>query len=193
MSLESFNALCTNKKYFCSWGVSVYNKQNGGPLSQADDFWASEPAHAAFRDYTRQVVARWGASTSVLSWQLFNEMDGALGGVSAAATQWLSNITAYIAAIDTHGHMITNSYAQQSGMPQDDKLANISYTTTHAYEGGDLGGDLAHYSAIKSSYGKPTYSGEFGRNAPPRLTGLILHNGMWGTIAQLGAASGACW
>eukprot|EP01044_Picomonas_judraskeda_P014467 COSAG03_NODE_2301_length_2903_cov_1.777104_2_plen_159_part_00 len=48
--------------------------------------------------------------------------------------------------------------------------------------------------ATKSKYGKPTYSGEFGCNAPcPQLTREVLHNGMWGTIAQLGAAGGACW
>ena len=193
VALESYNSLCTNSKYFCSWDLSVYRDKNGGPLSQASDFWTSAPAYAAFQSYARQVVARWGASPAVFAWQMFNEMDGALGGVLPVATYWLGNITTYVASIDGHHHLITNSYAGESGLKQDDLLPHISFTTTHAYEGGDLAGTLAHYSAIKSTYGKPTYSGEFGRNASPRLTQLILHNGMWGTIAQLGAASGACW
>lgn len=71
--------------------------------------------------------------------QMFNEMDGSIGGTSAAATTWLANVTAYIASIDPHHHMITNSYAEQSGVEVDDKLPHISHTTTHAYEGGDIG------------------------------------------------------
>lgn len=48
--------------------------------------------------------------------------------------------------------------------------------------------------ALKSKYGKPTFSGEFGCNAPcPQLTREVLHNGMWATIARLGAGGGACW
>jgi hypothetical protein len=76
-----------------SWGNSVYN----GPLAQADEFWQSDKTTAAFRDYARAVVARWGASPSVFSWQLFNEMDGALGGTSTAATEWMANMTQHVA------------------------------------------------------------------------------------------------
>lgn len=68
-ALDSYNSLCTNKQYFCSWSTSVYNKQNGGPLSQPDDFWTDSTSMNAFQDYARYVVSRWGASTSVFSWQ----------------------------------------------------------------------------------------------------------------------------
>jgi hypothetical protein len=192
-----------------SWGNSVYN----GPLAQADEFWESDKTTAAFRDYARAVVARWGASPSVFSWQLFNEMDGALGGTSTAATQWMANMTQhvappltlqrlvllsvstvfiysrhsvsvlvhlltslshplpffhstlfthslirYIKSIDAHGHLVDNSFAQESGMPVDDALSSVDFTTTHAYEAGDLGKTLSHYSAIKAkAFNKPTY------------------------------------
>lgn len=172
---------------------SVYNSKNGGPCDNPDDFWTSADAYAGFQSYARYVVARWGASPAVFAWQMWNEMDGAIGGTSPEATSYLSNITAYIADIDTHKHLISNSYAQQSGSPAGDQLPHVSFSTTHAYESGDLGGTLSHYAAIKAGYSKPTYSGEFGRNANPYLKRIILHNGMWGTMAQLGAASGACW
>jgi hypothetical protein len=76
-----------------SWGNSVHN----GPLAQADEFWESDKTTAAFQDYARAVVARWGASPSVFSWQLFNEMDGALGGTSTSATEWMANMTQHVA------------------------------------------------------------------------------------------------
>ena len=190
LALESYNSLCTNTVYFCSWDNSVYK----GPLAQPDDFWRSNTTTSAFRDYARAVVARWGASPAVFSWQLFNEMDGAIGGTSSDATAWMASMVDYIKSIDVHGHLVDNSYAEESGVPADDALQSVDFTTTHAYESGDLGGTLSHYSVIKAAtFHKPTFSGEFGRNADPRLTRTILHNGMWGTVAQLGAASGACW
>ena len=104
------------------------------------------------------MIARWGSSGAVLSWQIFNEMDGSIGGTSSDALNFLGNITAFIKANDPHHHLVTNSYAEESGLEADDKLPTIDYTTTHAYESGDLGGTLSHYASIKSTYGKPTYT-----------------------------------
>lgn len=75
-----------------------YNAKNGGPCDQCDDFWTSSSAYDAFQDYARAVVARWGASTSVFAWQMWNEMDGAIGGTSDAAGWWLGNITTFVFA-----------------------------------------------------------------------------------------------
>lgn len=42
-------------------------------------------------------------------------------------------------------------------MPAFDQMDTISFTTTHAYEGGDIGGTLGHYAPLKAQYGKPTF------------------------------------
>jgi hypothetical protein len=43
-------------------------------------------------------------------------------------------------------------------MPIDDALSSVDFTTTHAYEAGDLGKTLSHYSVIKAkAFNKPTY------------------------------------
>ena len=91
------------------------SKANGGPLGHPSEFWNSTATMVAFRSYVRYAVARWGSYTALFAWQLFNEMDGCLGGRTQAATAWLKNITEYIKSIDAHEHMIDNSYAQSPG------------------------------------------------------------------------------
>ena len=70
------------------WDANVYNVKNGGFLNKPGEYFTDERAQQVFEHLLRYAVARWGASTSVFSWDLWNEVSAAEGFQPATAAQW---------------------------------------------------------------------------------------------------------
>ncbi len=184
-----------------NWGDSPYNAANGGPCTNTWDFFTNVSAKAAHKNRLRYILARWGYSPNIQSWELFNEVKWT-DNYSTYRTQvkdWHNEMATYLKAKDPMKHLVTTS----SGSDLSDgvlwNLPNIDFTQSHFYTGSAnietvLNGGIQSYLA---AYNKPTINGEFGISAPNGVTisnadstGNNLHNSMWATAFN-GSMGGA--
>ncbi|MCC6442168.1 MAG: DUF5060 domain-containing protein [Armatimonadetes bacterium] len=166
------------------WRGNPYWEGLGGPCEKPEDFFNNREARGLFKRRMRYMVARWGYSTGVLSWEFFNEVDIIDRYVSTEAVAWHKEMARYLRSIDPFRHPITTSYASPGGDPEMWKLPEMDYTQTHFYTG-DVEGAMEQWTRRNQSYGKPHLVGEFGadwaggRWTEDDPTGIHLHNGLW--------------
>jgi len=170
--------------------------------------WTNDRAKTLFQYRYRYNIARWGYSTSIFSWELWNEMDWIdnWGSHSGDATNWVRTMYNYIKNTDPHKHLISTSFAMMSGRDGIDQITD--WTQYHSYSDGgnrisipDYAGWLAgSISAMTSKYKKPNMVGEFGTSyqgpwvAPyTDPTGLSIHNEAWGSLVAGAGGSGFTW
>ena len=194
---------CDDGGTWCFWDQAAWNAANGGPLANASDLWTSAPARAELEQRWRYVLARWAYSTSIFSWELANENDGAAGWGEAAADLQLALASA-IAAADPYGHLIDDSFLGYSEgdaavrhMADD---ARIAFTAAHGYGDGDFAAAVwGMVSPRVARHGKPAFLQEHGASWKGPLqheldpAGLGSHNAAWASAVGIGAGTGMSW
>jgi endo-1,4-beta-mannosidase len=94
------------------WAHNLYNTANGGPCADPWDFWTDEIPKQYYRQVLRYFVARWGYSTNVLAWELWNEWHELEWHTSqfnvAEGIAWHQEMGAYLKSLDSN-HMVTTS------------------------------------------------------------------------------------
>ena len=197
MCVDSFNSLATAT--YGQWDRFPYNAANGGPCETPAEFFTSAEAKRLFKQRLRYLVGRYGYSTSVLSWEFWNEVDITDGYDSAAVAAWHREMADYLRSIDPWQHLITTSYAGTAGDPAVDGLAELDYVQSHNYGSQDVAGRIAEVTHQKlADYGKPHYFGEYGVDiyADENVsdpTGIHLHNGLWAGMMSGGAGTAMLW
>jgi len=111
MCIFSFNELTTGD--FSNWDRNPYNAANGGPLTDPRDFFSNEFCRTQTKKLLRYVVARWGYSTSVMGWELFNEFNIITRTDFTTPGAWHSEMAAHIHSVDPFGHPVTTSLTNQ--------------------------------------------------------------------------------
>ncbi|MFW5798787.1 MAG: hypothetical protein ACOCXX_03930, partial [Planctomycetota bacterium] len=177
---------------------SPYNRANGGPLVRPESFFTDAEAARLQRRLVRYVVARWGADRSVMSWELFNEVDLAPQDSRQQVVQWHRRLAAELKRLDRHGRPITTS-----GSGDIDDLAaleGIDLVQSHVYNHRDMAGAIAREVAGKLRLGKVHLVSEFsasnewlGDAMKQDPTGLHLHNGLWAAAMSGSAGGGMSW
>jgi hypothetical protein len=184
------------------WDRNVYNVANGGFLQKPGEYFTDERAQRIFEHLLRYVVARWGASTSVFSWDLWNEVSAAEGFNAKTAAQWHQRMARYLRAVDPVKHVIhtnfgnLNSYAEIDGLPEMELVS----TNTYAVK------DIAQVSAVwtkrlleqfRKPYMLTEYgighnmgSGGYAAHDPERV---MVHNGLWSPLLSGSAGTGMAW
>ncbi|MBI2299160.1 MAG: DUF5060 domain-containing protein [Armatimonadetes bacterium] len=195
--IDSFNSLRSHPDYN-TWHLNPYNAANGGPLAKPEEFFTNETARKTFRHRLRYLAARWGYSTSLLSWEFWNEVDIIDKYVSPEVAAWHQEMSRYLRATDPWKHLQTTSYARSEGDPAVDGLPEMDYVQTHRYGARDIAAGLADWSQRKARFGKPHYVGEFGLSgggseAKVDPAGVSLHNGLWATVMSGDAGTGMLW
>ena len=96
-----------------SWGVSPFALEMGGYLDDATEFFSDSRAREDAKIYARYVVARWGYSQGLFTYELFNEVDHTNGGneTPEAVLEWQGDMADYIRAADPYGHPVSSSTA----------------------------------------------------------------------------------
>lgn len=89
------------------WRDNPYNVVNGGFLTSTTQFFTEQEARLLFRRRLLYLVARWGYSPNVLSWDLLSAADQVLGYSPTIVLPWLNEMTAYLRDIDANDHLIT--------------------------------------------------------------------------------------
>lgn len=112
MCTFSFNELSLSD--FSNWGANPYRDIFGGPINTPTQFFTNAQCRASIKKLLRYVVARWGYSTSVLCWQLFNEFDAITRNDFETPGAWHSEMAAHIKSLDPFGHPVTSSMTNQN-------------------------------------------------------------------------------
>lgn len=177
---------------------SPWHKENGGYISDATDFFSDEETKEAYKTYLRYIVSRWGYSESLLTFELFNEIDrtdamwqGRHGDIGV----WLSEMADYLRALDSNRHMLSNSvffinlvatfykpfdfaYYHQRNHASVSYLAEIQKNSHRAYNRPALNGDGGVAGATECLCGG---------SISPDLT--IVHQGNWAGVMGGGAGT----
>ena len=196
---ENFNWFGTT---YHPWDNCVYNAVNGGPLSDPADFFTDEKAQAAARQLIRYVINRYGHSTAIQSWELFNEIDLApdyrrrFGDISG----WHERMARFVAFLDPYKRPVTTSTAEPFARSRLWSQENIHIVQSHSYNEKDMGDSVPQFVRSFDPLDKPHITGEIGNNvkleAPEDAEdpeGLHLHNAIWAAIASGSAGGPLTW
>jgi len=182
-----------------TWSRFTYNKVNGGPLSRPREFFTDAAARAAFRARLRYIVARWGYSTAVFSWQFWNEVNACNEFQVNPVAAWHRDMARYLRSIDPWRHIIHTNFGNLDGYPQVDGLPDMEIVSTNSYSRRDMGRTACWAGrCMTREYGKPYLLTEYGvghhggwiREDPE---GIILHNGLWGSLVSGSAGTAMPW
>jgi len=201
LCIDSFNELRKEREgAYGGWGSTPHNAANGGPLKEPREFWTDPVMLRLYRNKLRYLVARYGWSTHVLSWEFWNEVDiiSPAAYLPEEVAHWHAQMSDYLRSTDPWKHLQTTSFANSSGRPEIDRLPQMDYTQTHNYGARDTASELADWQKRKETYGKPHYVGEFGTDAgggEQQLDpeGIALHSGLWSTLLSGSAGSAMLW
>jgi hypothetical protein len=186
-----------------NWPESPYNAVNGGPCANTWDYFSNATAKNLHKNRLRYIIARWGYSINIMSWELFNEVEWTdnFDTYKTQIKDWHKEMAGYIQTKDPFNHLVTTSYANSGNDAAAWNLPEIDFTQTHYYNGSPnveavLVGGLRNYV---SWFNKPTFTGEFGID-PGNISlttidpsGIYFHNSLWATMFGGGMGAGASW
>ena len=188
------------------WSRNPYNQANGGPCESVSDFFENEEAKGYTKDYLRYAVARWGYSTNMLAWELWNEADSPdiayakgdhFGSEFSNILNWHDEMARFVKELDVNKHLVTTSFANSGNADAVWKLGSIDVTTFNRYsmynstaEGIYNGVGVLNniINARLQTYKKPVIAGEFAlspggdvqRENDPE--GIGFHNQIWSSL-----------
>ena len=186
-----------------NWGDSPYNAANGGPCARTWDFFTHETARNHTKNRFRYTLARWGYARSIMSWELFNEVDWTddFDNRKADVATWHREMSDFIRKNDPYKHLITTSYAREQYDPALWSTPSMDFTQTHYYlDVPNLERAIANGTRqYLKDFGKPTFNGEFGLGGSAEslgnldANGIYVHNALWGSLFSGGAGAGMTW
>jgi hypothetical protein len=187
-----------------NWPENPYNSANGGPCQNTWDFFSNAQAKSLIKNRLRYILARWGYQRSIMTWELFNEVNWTdnYEQHKPVIADWHAEMAAFLKQKDSAQRPVSTSY----GSPQSEDPAvwnnpDLDYTQRHYYF------DSPNLEAVLSNgvrenldlYDKPTLIAEFGLNAAGSNllnldpNGIHLHNNLWGPLFGGGMGSGMTW
>ena len=187
-----------------NWAENPYNTANGGPCSQTVNFFDNAAAKALHKNRLRYIIARWGYSTQIMSWELFNEVsytdNYATPSVKTAVRDWHIEMAQYLKQKDPAKHLITTSFSGEEDLQLWQK-PEMDFTQNHSYvDAANIESILAEISRNNiKTFEKPTLNGEFGID-PNNVSlstidpnGIHIHNALWGTALSGAMGGGGTW
>ncbi len=176
------------------WGRNPFNKANGGPCTDAREFWSSWQARALFKRQLDYVVARWGYSPDLFAWELWNEADLTPRFADADIVSWHREMAAYLRENDPHHHLVTTSTSWAGALPELWKTDGIDICQIHLYDPRSARA-LAGVAAATATIHRPVMVAEIGRGweaATDQVDpeGRSLRQALWSGW-MLGFAGGA--
>ena len=178
-----------------NWDENPYNTANGGFLDSGDEFFSDETARLLYKRKMRYTVARWGYSTALLAWELWNEVqftDDYDRNYPVVAA-WHGEMSGYLHAIDPWKHLVTTSARDGDSLIW--SLASLDMTQNHYYGTGIVEAVQSRHVDMLD-YDKPNIVGEFGADwqgpgADP--LGMAVHMGIWAAAITGGGAMPWWW
>ncbi|MFC5468920.1 DUF5060 domain-containing protein [Cohnella suwonensis] len=171
---------------------ATWTKNAYSTLGEAKDFYKDEKMWKYQEKLYRYIIARWGYSEAIGSWNLITEMSGTDGwafGDKQVANAWLTKVHDYFRANDPYGHPTAGS-----------KAGNENDYWAHAYRTLDIADRENYYDLTVSGYAediarrwqpfeKPLFIGETG-NITDATT---YHQALWTGLSNGLAATPIWW
>ncbi|MEY3241437.1 MAG: hypothetical protein RIR11_2876 [Bacteroidota bacterium] len=187
-----------------NWSENPYNAVNGGPCQNTWDFFTNTQAKALHKNRLRYILARWGAQRSIMTWELFNEVNWTDNFTQNKSNivDWHAEMAAFLKQNDYLNRPVSTSFGSPD--TEDDALWNnpdMDYTQRHYYfDSPNLERILA--AGVRENlqkYDKPVFIGEYGLGADGSglsaldPNGIHIHNNMWGPLFGGSTGTGMNW
>ena len=169
------------------WTNNPYNVINGGPCVNQDAFFTNSLAQTIYQKRLRYLIARYGYSPNLLTWEFFNEIDNVYAYLNPAdVAAWHGSMGTWLHNNDPFGHLVTTSLTGSSDRPEIWTLPQLDFACYHSYGEPAPARRLAQVGqSFQSRYSKPVMIEEFGtdwrgwnRTNDPYLRGF--RQGLWG-------------
>ncbi|MBE2213128.1 MAG: DUF5060 domain-containing protein [Opitutaceae bacterium] len=182
---------------------SPYAAENGGPCASPNAFFTSPEARTLYQKRLRYLIARYGSSPHLLSWQFFNEIDNAYiprsDLVASDVATWHRDMGRWLRANDPYRHLVSTSLTGASDRPEISGRSEMDFSVYHSYGEADPALYVAGISArLARAYDKPVMIGEIGTNHlgwqihnDPHLRGF--RQGLWGGVLGGSVGSSMSW
>jgi hypothetical protein len=178
-----------------NWHCNSFNSANPcGYLDKPEEFFTDPRAKKDAMKMIRYVMARYGYSTSLFCYELFNELDAASGTVEEKRL-WLQEMCSYIRTHDAYKHLVSNSTAIVPNPLTADESLDFIYLHSYNIHGGFTSMDQMQ-TLLWFKYRKPVLFGEFGilcKEYEIDEKAVALHQGMWSGLMGGGAGCGMNW
>jgi hypothetical protein len=171
-----------------NWEQNPYNVANGGFLAHATNFFTDPMAMELTKRKLRYIVARWGYSTSVMGWELFNEVqftDAAYAGQWTNIESWHNTMATFLRSQDYYRHLITSSSDLTEPIWDE-----TDYYQHHDYPSDLISGIQGAPTISASQRAGPDYSGECGIDFTPHVG---LSPPLWAGIMAAQSADAMPW
>jgi len=185
------------------WTDNPYNAANGGPAGNTWDFFTNATAKNLHKNRLRYIIARYGYSEAIQSWELFNEVDWTdqFDTRKTDVKNWHEEMANYIKSKDVYKHLVSTSYAKDVNDDATWNIANIDFSQTHYYiDAPNIENSVAAgVQSYLTKFQKPTLNGEFGLGPDGSVlstndpSGVHIHNALWGTSFSGALGSGMSW
>jgi len=210
LALQNHGAFSTETN--SEWAGNPYNAANGGPIAEPGAFFSDPEAKEFFQRRLRYIVARFGHSTALLAWELWNEADLVDGYFEAPSAAWHAEMAELLRGLDPHDHLVTTSFASAV---QDNAVwsqGGLDFTQAHFYSTFEQNGrpttlfpNIASILSVISNLRRalsplPLLFAELGvdargpaetRAADPE--GIGIHDGLWAGVMSGGFGTAMTW
>lgn len=180
------------------WKDNPFNKANGGYLEKPSELFTNPQAKSQIKKLMRYIVARWGYSTNIMSWELFNEVSWTDGYNPEISNAWHREMADYLRSVDPYGHMVSSSSA--NAYDPLEKVRELDFINIHDYGIAKFAVNIpAKQKDMAEMYDKPAFFCEMGISADPSTTrkldpnGVHIHQGLWSGVMGGGAGTGMTW
>ncbi|MDB5085650.1 MAG: hypothetical protein JWN30_2536 [Bacilli bacterium] len=188
-----------SKKVNPQWDQNPFNCENGGPLKEPNELFTHPEAKEIVKNYLRYLVARYGYSTNLFCWELFNEINWMTDYDQAESAKWHSEMASVLHQLDPYHHLVSSSSTLL-----DDRIHSVDehdFINIHSYEAfSNLPAEVAKMQQEKlSQHGKPVLLSEIGISGSPITTqeldpeGIHFHQSLWSGVFGGGTGSGMTW
>lgn len=161
-------------KFDAEWMYNPYNVRNGGFIASPGMFFTSKLAKELVKQRYRYIVARWGYSQNLMSWDMVNEVDLTEGYQRDKVAAWHQEMAAYLKSIDPYKHLVVTHICIYGYGDELFSLPEIDYVQADAYwDRRDVGMNKGW--AGKRQYDKPFMFIEFG----PQTVSLPISAEKW--------------
>jgi len=190
--LTNHGQIVIDKRIDRQWDDNPLNSAcgEGGPISDASDFYTNDRARKLFRQRLRYTVARWGYSPHLMAFALFSEMEftkaywndaGAAGNLQGTTTcppvsRWVGEMAAYIKRTDPFGHLVTTHFSHPWRGADVWQREELDFVQSNAYSGFSVWKGLRnsemfspvtrgidyYYDGLMKRFGRPVLIAEYG-------------------------------
>lgn len=186
------------------WDNNPWNKANGGPCNKPYDFFKLDVAKTAYKNELLYIIARYGYTDNLFSYELWNEVDYVDGEslFGSDFKKWHREMAEFIKSNDPYHHMVSTSYRGTDGKAN--SLAELDFLSPHDYSYSNknwIRSIRNTQNTLSDKYDKPVFFGEIGfsgengeqtRQQDPQ--GITLHQEAWaGMMSGAGGAMNWWW